>query len=79
VAGAGPDRAIVRQKRKSLWGATKGTFEIVGDVVGPVVDDWDEEREWRNITGPLKVSKAKVRPLSFSSPPLRGRGRVRGK
>jgi len=41
----------VREKPKTLWGATKGTFKIVGDIVGPIVDDWDEDREWRNITG----------------------------
>jgi prevent-host-death family protein len=43
----------VREKPKTLWGATKGTFKIVGDIVGPIVDpeEWDEDREWRNITG----------------------------
>jgi prevent-host-death family protein len=41
----------VREKPKSLWGATKGTFRIVGDIVGPVDTDFDEDREWRNITG----------------------------
>lgn len=41
----------VREKPKTLRGATKGTFKIVGDIVGPIVDDWDEDREWRNITG----------------------------
>ena len=41
----------VREKPKTLWGATKGTFKIVGDIVGPIVDkdEWDEDREWRNI------------------------------
>jgi prevent-host-death family protein len=41
----------VREKPKTLIGATKGTFKIIGDIVGPIVDDWDEDREWRNITG----------------------------
>ncbi|MBN9086632.1 MAG: type II toxin-antitoxin system Phd/YefM family antitoxin [Reyranella sp.] len=41
----------VREKPKTLWGATKGTFKIVGDIVGPIVDEWDEEREVRNIKG----------------------------
>lgn len=41
----------VREKPKSLWGATKGTFKIVGDIVGPIIDDWDEDREARNIAG----------------------------
>jgi prevent-host-death family protein len=41
----------VREKPKTLWGATKGTFTIVGDIVGPIDEDHDEDREWRNITG----------------------------
>ena len=43
----------VREKPKTLIGATKGTFKIVGDIVGPIVDEdeWDEDREWRNYTG----------------------------
>jgi prevent-host-death family protein len=41
----------VREKPKTLIGATKGTFKILGDIVGPIVDDLDEDREWRNITG----------------------------
>lgn len=45
----------VREKPKTLWGATKGTFEIVGDIVGPIFDesDWDWERKWRKIGGEL--------------------------
>ena len=39
----------VREKPKTLWGATKGTFRILGDIVGPIDDDYDEDREWRNI------------------------------
>ncbi|MPZ31685.1 MAG: type II toxin-antitoxin system prevent-host-death family antitoxin [Rhodospirillales bacterium] len=38
----------VREKPKTLWGATKGTFKILGDIVGPIDDDYDEDREWRN-------------------------------
>ncbi|MBS0526998.1 MAG: type II toxin-antitoxin system Phd/YefM family antitoxin [Proteobacteria bacterium] len=41
----------VREKPKTLWGATKGTFKILGDIVGPIDMDYDEDREWRNITG----------------------------
>ncbi|MBM3648942.1 MAG: type II toxin-antitoxin system Phd/YefM family antitoxin [Alphaproteobacteria bacterium] len=37
----------VRDKPKTLWGATKGTFKIKGDIVGPIVEDWDADREWR--------------------------------
>lgn len=41
----------VRDKPKTLFGATKGTFKILGDIVGPIIDpaEWDEDREWRNI------------------------------
>ncbi len=38
----------VREKPKTLLGATKGTFKILGDIVGPIDDDYDENREWRN-------------------------------
>jgi prevent-host-death family protein len=41
----------VREKAKTLWGATKGTFKIHGDIVGPLDEPYDEDREWRNITG----------------------------
>ena len=41
----------VREKPKSLWGATKGTFKILGDIVGPLDEGYDEDREWRNYTG----------------------------
>jgi prevent-host-death family protein len=41
----------VREKPLELRGALKGSFKIVGDIVGPIVGDWDEDREWRNITG----------------------------
>jgi prevent-host-death family protein len=34
----------VHEKPKTLLGATKGTFKILGDIVGPL----DEEREWRS-------------------------------
>jgi prevent-host-death family protein len=41
----------VREKPKTLRGALKGTFKIVGDIVGPLGEEYDEDREWRNITG----------------------------
>ncbi|MCX7362162.1 MAG: type II toxin-antitoxin system Phd/YefM family antitoxin [Alphaproteobacteria bacterium] len=43
----------VREKPKTLWGATKGTFEIVGDIVGPIVDEkeWDWDCEWPKLNG----------------------------
>lgn len=38
----------VREKPKTLIGATKGTFKILGV---PIIDpaEWDEDREWRNV------------------------------
>ena len=41
----------VREKPKTLWGATKGTFKIVGDIVGPIDDDYDEDRRLRLLGG----------------------------
>src|SRR4051795_12658465 len=43
----------VREKPKTIVGALKGSFEIVGDIVGPVFDesDWDWERKWLKIGG----------------------------
>ena len=41
----------VREKPKTLWGATKGTFKIVGDIVGPIDDDYDEDRRLRIFSG----------------------------
>jgi prevent-host-death family protein len=49
----------VREKPKTLIGATKGTFTILGDIVGPLGEEYDEDREWRNITG------------QFNDPPAR--------
>jgi prevent-host-death family protein len=56
----------VREKPKTLWGATKGTFKILGDIVGPIVEDWDEERELRNIRGQFDDPPARYthRPLA---------------
>jgi prevent-host-death family protein len=33
------------EKAKSIFGSMRGQFEIVGDIVGPIVDpeDWDDE------------------------------------
>jgi prevent-host-death family protein len=43
----------VREKPKTLIGATKGTFEILGDIVGPTIEDYDDilDRKWRRING----------------------------
>src|SRR5215470_1625774 len=43
----------VREKPKTLIGALKGSFEIVGDIVGPTFPDYEEvlDRKWRRING----------------------------
>src|SRR5215212_117257 len=43
----------VREKPKTLIGATKGTFKIVGDIVGPTITDYQErlDRQARLING----------------------------
>ncbi|HEU5095944.1 MAG TPA: type II toxin-antitoxin system prevent-host-death family antitoxin [Reyranella sp.] len=41
----------VRDKPRTLRGALKGSFRILGDIVGPLGEDYDEDREWRNIMG----------------------------
>src|SRR5580698_2300628 len=60
----------VREKPLILWGATKGTFKILGDIVGPIVEpeEWDEEREFRNIAG-----KVDDPPARYSHHPVANR------
>ena len=41
------------EKPKTLFGALKGSVTIVGDIVSPQEPDWDEDREWKIITGQL--------------------------
>ena len=45
----------VREKPKTLIGALKGSFEILGDIVGPTIDEADHEdrleRQARLING----------------------------
>jgi prevent-host-death family protein len=45
----------VREKPKTLIGATKGTFKILGNIVGPTIEDYEEQldRKWRRINGQL--------------------------
>ena len=37
----------VREKPRTLIGFAKGTFEIVGDIVGSLGEEYDEDREWQ--------------------------------
>ena len=66
----------VREKPKTLWGATKGTFKIVGDIVGPIVDkdEWDEDREWRNYTGQFDDP-----PARYTHGPVGDRGQSKAR
>jgi prevent-host-death family protein len=43
----------VREKPKTLIGATKGTFQILGDIIGPTIEDYEEhlDRKWLRING----------------------------
>ena len=43
----------VREKPKTLIGATKGTFTILGDIVGPTIVDYEDrlDRQARLING----------------------------
>jgi len=53
----------VREKPKTLIGATKGTFEILGDIVGPTTDEAAHEdrleRQARLINGQLNDPPAR--------------------
>jgi prevent-host-death family protein len=45
----------VREKPRTLIGATKGTFQILGDIVGPTIVDYEDrlDRQARLINGQL--------------------------
>jgi antitoxin (DNA-binding transcriptional repressor) of toxin-antitoxin stability system len=60
----------VREKPKTLIGCARGMFEIVGDIVGPIVDpkEWDEDREWRNITKGFDDPPARYAHRSVGDP-----------
>jgi prevent-host-death family protein len=71
----------VREKPKTLIGATKGTFKILGDIVSPLDIDWDEDREWRNITGqfddpPARYEHDRVGDRGRAKARKRGKARV---
>src|SRR6185369_3479318 len=53
----------VREKPKTLFGATKGTFKILGDIVGPTWPDYEEalDRKWRRINGQFDDSTCSIR------------------
>jgi prevent-host-death family protein len=57
----------VREKPKTLIGATKGTFQILGDIIGPTIEDYEEhlDRKWLRINGRFDGPPARYthRPL----------------
>jgi prevent-host-death family protein len=60
----------VREKPKTLIGALKGSFEIVGDITGPVFDesDWDWERKWQKIGGEFHDPPARYTGADLGGP-----------
>ncbi len=40
-----------RAKPKSLFGCLRGQMEITGDIMSPVLDEWDGERKLALIRG----------------------------
>jgi prevent-host-death family protein len=39
------------EKPKTLFGALQGSVKIYADIVSPQEPDWDEDREWKIISG----------------------------
>ena len=71
----------VREKPKTLIGATKGTFKIIGDIVGPIDDEYDEDHEWRNITGqfddpPARYAYRRLADRGSAKPRKGGKARL---
>ena len=64
----------VREKPKTLWGATKGTFKIVGDIVGPIDDDYDEDRRLRLLAGEFDDP-----PARYTHDPVADRTRAKAR
>lgn len=72
----------VREKPKTLLGATKGTFKILGDIVGPLDEEYDEDREWRNITGqfddpPARYAHDRVADRGLAGARKQGKAQLR--
>src|SRR5262250_2609293 len=61
----------VREKPKTLIGCAKGMFTIVGDIVGPLDEEYDEDREWRNYLKGFDDS-----PARYAHSPLGNAGRT---
>jgi prevent-host-death family protein len=51
------------EKPKTLYGALKGSVKIYADIVSPQEPDWDEDREWKIISGqPYDDNPGQPRP-----------------
>ena len=73
----------VREKPKTLWGATKGTFKILGDIVGPTWPDYEEalDRKWRRINGqfddpPARYAHRRLVDRGSAKPRKSGKARL---
>jgi prevent-host-death family protein len=58
----------VREKPKTLIGCAKGMFTIVGDIVSPLNEEYDEDREWRNILKGFDDSPARYAHSRVANP-----------
>jgi prevent-host-death family protein len=73
----------VREKPKTLIGATKGTFEILGDIVGPTIVDYEDrlDRQARLISGqfddpPARYAYRRLDDRGSAKPRKGGKARV---
>ena len=74
----------VREKPKTLIGATKGTFEILGDIVGPTIVDYEDrlDRQVRLINGqfddpPARYAYRRLAHRGPAKPRKGGKARLR--
>jgi prevent-host-death family protein len=67
----------VRERPKTLIGATKGTFKILGDIVGPIDVDYDEDRRLRLLSGKFDDPRARFthRPVGHGGLAKAGKNR----
>jgi hypothetical protein len=74
IAKRGKAKALSADTRpKTLIGATKGTFKIVGDIVGTIVE-WDEERSLQHLAD---LIEGRTSPGSNRSTKRRKDGRAK--
>ena len=76
----------VREKPKTLIGATKGTFKILDDIVGPTIEDDGNrlERQWRLINGqfddpPARYTHRRLDVGGSAKPRKAGKAGVQGR